>query len=104
MKNVIYIIKKNDISLYKPTKKEKPNNIIEVTSAWKGLEFIIKDILDRFNIGRKSCIEFGVEFGYSTVIFSNYFKRVIGIDTFQADEEHYEETKKKDFLDFQILR
>ena len=95
LKNVIHIIKKNDISLYKPTKKEKPNNIIEVTSAWKGLEFIIEDILDRFNIGRKSCIEFGVEFGYSTVIFSNYFKRVIGIDTFQGDEEHYEETKKR---------
>ena len=91
--------KKNDIPLYKPIKKEKPNNIIEVTSAWKGHESIIKDIIDRFNISRKSCIEFGVEFGYSTVVFSNYFERVIGIDTFQGDvntvnkEGHFEDTK-----------
>lgn len=93
--------KKNDIPLYKPIKKEKPNYIIEVTSAWKGHESIIKDIIDRFNISRKSCIEFGVEFGYSTVVFSNYFERVIGIDTFQGDvntvnkERHFEDTKQR---------
>lgn len=38
-----------------------PVKIIQVTSAWKGLELIIADILDRFEIGRHSCIEFGVE-------------------------------------------
>jgi hypothetical protein len=46
-----------------------------------------------------SCLEFGVEFGYSTVAFSNYFKKVIGIDIFLGDihtvhkGDHYEQTK-----------
>ncbi|MEI7629164.1 MAG: class I SAM-dependent methyltransferase [Bacteroidota bacterium] len=71
-----------------------------IPTAWKGLELIIEDILIQFNIGRESCIEFGVEFGYSAVVFSNYLKKVNGIDIFIGDEhtkhkgDHYEQTKK----------
>lgn len=91
---------KRYIATYKPRQTSTPPKLLEVTSAWKGLELIIGDILDRFNIERKSCIEFGVEFGYSTVVFSNFFEHVTGVDTFEGDVhtkhkgDHFEHTSK----------
>lgn len=73
--------------------------MLDVPSAWTGLESIIEDILTRFSIERDSCIEFGTEYGYSTVAFSNYFQRVKGIDLFIGDAhsglktDHYLETQ-----------
>lgn len=89
---VIYPIK-----TYKPNQKNIPENTIQVSSAWKGLEQIIEDILDRFDVGRDKCIEFGTEYCYSTVVLSNYFKKVKGIDIFIGDihsghkADHYAE-------------
>jgi hypothetical protein len=91
----------NEMLVYEPVIKKKPEKMINIFSAWIGLEFIIEDILVRFNIGRKSCIEFGVEFGYSTVVLSNYFDKVIGIDTFEGDKHtffkvgHFDKTKAR---------
>ena len=88
------------MAVYKPLNMRKPENIIQVESAWKGLEEIIEDILDRFEIGREKCIEFGTEFCYSTVVFSNYFKEVTGVDLFTGDilthnkTDHYANTSK----------
>ena len=93
--------KKPDIEIYKPRKKETPAKLLKVDTAWSGLELIIGDILDTFSIERNRCIEFGVEFGYSSVVFSNYFKEVIGVDTFEGDEhtihkgDHFEDTKQR---------
>ncbi|GAB2790283.1 hypothetical protein GCM10027275_38970 [Rhabdobacter roseus] len=90
-----------EIPVYKPRKTTRPAQMLEVVSAWQGLEVIIEDILDRFQIGRQRCIEFGVEFGYSAVVFSNYFEQVVGVDTFAGDihtvhqEDHYEETRQR---------
>lgn len=89
------------MSIYKPVSKNRPEKLINVISAWKGLELIIEDIIIQFNLGRKSCIEFGVEFGYSTVVLSNYFDKVKGIDTFEGDKHtlnkkgHFDETKAR---------
>lgn len=89
------------ISEYKPILKRTPKKMIEVASAWKGLELIIDDIIIQFNLERNVCIEFGVEFGYSTVVLSNYFNKVIGIDTFEGDIHtpnkiyHFEETRDR---------
>lgn len=90
-----------DIKPYKPKNFAKPEKMLEIVSAWKGLEMIIEDIIDQFGLPRERCIEFGVEFGYSAVVFSNYFKSVTGIDTFEGDihtinkEEHFEQTKER---------
>jgi len=87
------------ITEYVPGSLVAPVNRIPVATAWAGLELVIPDILDRFNVGRDSCIEFGVEYGYSAVIFSNYFSRVIGVDTFEGDihtrdrGNHFEATR-----------
>jgi hypothetical protein len=90
-----------DIKPYKPKHLQKPEKMLEIVSAWKGLELIIADITEQFNLPRERCIEFGVEFGYSAVVFSNYFKSVTGVDTFEGDEhtsnkeEHYAQTRER---------
>ncbi|HSH20980.1 MAG TPA: class I SAM-dependent methyltransferase [Draconibacterium sp.] len=104
--------KQYPMEIYVPTNKKKPERILQIVSAWEGLEMIIEDILDRFDIGREKCIEFGTEYGYSTVIFSNYFKQVKGIDLFIGDEhsglkiDHFEETKSsvKQFKNIELIR
>ena len=84
---------------YLPKSEIKPERCIEVDSAWKGIESILFDLIHRFNIPCNSCLEFGVEFGYSTVALSNYFSKVIGIDLFTGDAntiyhgDHFESTK-----------
>lgn len=90
-----------EMLIYKPVSKKRPEKMINIFSAWRGLELIIEDIIIQLNIGRNSCIEFGVEFGYSTVILSNYFDKVKGIDTFEGDKhtfyrrEHFDKTKAR---------
>jgi hypothetical protein len=74
------------IKNYKPEKLEKPCKILHKISAWEGLEKIIADIIRQSNCGTEKCLEFGVEYGYSTVVFSNYFDQVTGVDIFTGDE------------------
>ena len=113
LKNIIRA--REQIRLYKPRKLSKPERMIEManySSAWKGLELIIEDILNTYKVGRKSCIEFGVEFGYSTAVFSNYFDKVVGIDTFEGDihtahkGDHFEDTKKRlsEFKNIELIK
>ena len=64
---------------------ERPGNYVDVSTAWKGLEQVIPDIIQQFNLETNSCLEFGVDNGYSAAIFSNYFKKVIGVDYFEGD-------------------
>lgn len=96
----IALHKRLPIETYVPKKKTKPEKMIDIITAWAGLELIIEDIIERFEIGNESCIEFGVEFGYSSVVFSNYFKEVVGVDIFIGDEhtdhkgDHYDKTKE----------
>lgn len=90
-----------DIRPYRPTNLSEPEKLLDVVSAWKGLEMIIGDIINRFGLDREKCIEFGVEFGYSSVVFSNFFERVTGIDTFEGDIhtenklEHFQQTRER---------
>ena len=55
-------------------------------SSWRGLGSVIDDVLERFGVKRKVCLELGVEYGYSAVAFSNFFDKVIGVDTFTGDQ------------------
>jgi len=76
---------------YEPSRTEHPQRVLSIPSplagtSWAGNESIIADLLDRFHVGRKVALEFGVEFGYSAVALSNFFDKVIGVDTFLGDE------------------
>jgi hypothetical protein len=100
------------VKLYEPGSLETPTRTLNVTSAWKGNELVIADLLRRFNVGRSSCLEFGVEFGFSTVAFSQYFRRVIGVDLFTGDihtqnkAEHFEPTRSRlaEFSNIELYR
>jgi hypothetical protein len=88
------------IPKYSPTKKVTPERLLNATTAWKGLECVLADIIERFSLPTESCLEFGVEFGYSTVALSNFFRTVKGVDLFAGDihthhkGDHFELTKK----------
>ncbi|HSU28956.1 MAG TPA: class I SAM-dependent methyltransferase [Chitinophagaceae bacterium] len=87
--------------------------MIEVpTSAWKGLELIVKDIMQQSETSNKRCLEFGVEYGYSVAVFANYFEEVTGVDIFTGDihagfhGDILEKTKNnlRDFPNIKLIR
>src|ERR1039458_10133722 len=80
------------MQIYEPTKLVCPKHVLNIPphlagTAWRGMEWVIEDILDRFNVKRGLCLEFGTEFCFSTVAFSNFFEKVIGVDTFLGDPQ-----------------
>lgn len=88
---------------YRPEKIERPERVSEAPSAWRGLDSILGDITERFNVGRDRALEFGVEFGFSTVALSNFFDEVIGVDHFEGDIHSGERDvydKAKEFCDY----
>ncbi len=73
-------------NIYEPKVYKSPSYLVSSNSqAWVGLEQIIWDIIQFSKINVETCLEFGVEFGYSTAVFANYFKHVIGVDIFTGD-------------------
>lgn len=58
---------------------------LDVPSAWKGLERYIPSIITEFNIKPHHCLEFGVDEGYSSHVFSQLFDKVTGVDMFAGD-------------------
>ncbi len=86
---------------YTPNQRQLPPRVLPVESAWKGIESILSDLMTRFDIGTNRCLEFGVEWGYSTAALSCFFDSVIGVDTFQGDKhtvekrDLYESTRER---------
>jgi hypothetical protein len=70
---------------YEPQRRELPARVLPVTTAWKGIESILGDVIRRFSIGTSRCLEFGVEYGYSTAALSSFFEHVTGVDVFVGD-------------------
>jgi hypothetical protein len=66
---------------YTPQIKDTPN-VLVIDSSWAGIPTILIDIISRFKLRNDIALEFGVLEGYSTTALANYFKRVIGVDTF----------------------
>lgn len=89
---------KVSITPYLPAHRRTPSRCLPVSSAWRGIESILGDLIERFQIRTERCLEFGVEFGYSTVALSSYFDSVVGVDTFLGDKhtatlrDFYDET------------
>ena len=70
---------------YVPEIRYMPERLIDVPTAWKEVTPVIYDILKRFHVPMESMIEFGVDYGYSTAVFANFFTSVVGVDTFEGD-------------------
>lgn len=100
------------ITPYVPQQRQPPARVLSVNSAWKGIESILPELIERFDIGTKSCLEFGVEFGYSTAALSSFFDSVVGVDTFRGDRhsrntwDFYNGTARRlaDFDNIQLVR
>lgn len=71
---------------YVPQHRELPPRVLPVVTAWKGIESVLGDLIQRFNIGTRRCLEFGVEYGYSTAALSCFFDSVTGVDIFVGDK------------------
>jgi hypothetical protein len=84
-----------------PKQRRSPSRMVQVESAWKGIESILGDLIERFHLGTNSCLEFGVEHGYSTVALSAFFKSVVGVDTFTGDQHTQ---SSKDIYDETVSR
>lgn len=77
--------------------------VLDVPTAWNGLERYIKPVMEHYNVKNDLALEFGVDSGYSLHIFSQIFKKVIGVDSFQGDihigheqgDEFYNRTLKR---------
>lgn len=89
---------------YVPKVYSVPPKLMEIQTAWGGLESILEDITTRFCPNRGTALEFGVEYAYSTIALSNFFDMVIGVDHFMGDGhaglvpsdfDLYKETKEK---------
>lgn len=71
---------------YVPEHRQMPSRVLPVATAWKGIESVLGDVIARFGIGTKRCLEFGVEYGYSTAALSCFFESVTGVDIFVGDK------------------
>ena len=70
---------------YIPACRQPPSRGLQVLSAWDGIQNILADLVEHFHLDTSRCLEFGVEYGFSTVALSSYFESVTGVDTFQGD-------------------
>ncbi len=78
-------LKYNEIN-YVPKTIRVPERLVTSRShAWFGLEKVIWDIIEFSKIETDKALEFGVEYGYSSAVFANYFKKVTGVDIFTGD-------------------
>ena len=86
---------------WEPPYRYAPPRLIDVPSAWGGNEAVLKPLIEQFCEETDIALEFGVEHGYSTVALSNFFQRVIGVDTFLGDihtgkhDSYYPATKER---------
>ena len=97
---------------YVPQRRQSPPRVLPVATAWKGIESILGDLIERFHVGSSRCLEFGVEFGYSTAALSCFFRKVTGVDLFIGDKhtvnrnDIYAETSESlsQFPNIQLVR
>lgn len=71
---------------YVPQVRKLPSRVLSVNSAWKGIESVLGDLMQTFGVGSSRCLEFGVEYGYSTAALSCFFDTVTGVDLFIGDK------------------
>jgi predicted O-methyltransferase YrrM len=85
------------------TKEKWQGKMLEVSTAWSGLEDYMISIMNTFKIKPGHGLEFGVDKGYSTYILSQLFEQFTGVDAFIGDshinhaqgDEFYREVLQK---------
>jgi hypothetical protein len=89
-----------DIIPYEPKVYTDLPRLHKIVSAWEGLDRILTDIVQGFEVNPEWALEFGVSGGYSTVALANLFEFVVGVDTFTGDpfsgivNDHFQSTSQ----------
>lgn len=73
------------MTVYEPSFRRSLQRSIDVPTAWDGVEQAIPAIIEDFGVRTDVALEFGVDYGFSTVALANYFNVVHGVDTFMGD-------------------
>lgn len=69
-----------------PNVKLTGSRIANENSAWGSIAYAIGPLLKEFDLKSDAAIEFGCEYGYSTAVLANYFKKVVAVDLFVGDK------------------
>lgn len=56
-----------------------------VPTSWQGIERVLPDVIERFQVDTQCAVEFGVWHTYSTAALANNFDRVYGVEPFVGD-------------------
>lgn len=76
----------NKPHVYYPRALVRPARLLDVPSAWRGIEDGLADLLQTFSADLTgTAADIGVDYGFSTAALANFFPRVLGIDTFESD-------------------
>jgi hypothetical protein len=98
---------------YKPKNFLRPPRQLQVPTAWNGVQDILADVIDTFKIHPGRCLEFGVDWGFSTACLANFFNEVTAVDTFAGDvhagcrpDDQYEQVldSLKGFVNIKLVR
>lgn len=77
----------SEIITYVPEPDTRVLKMPDVHTAWAGLEKVLPSIVNRFCKARNHALEFGVWYGYSTAALAQCFGEVLGVDTFEGDDD-----------------
>jgi len=79
---------KTEPILYYPRYFTQPARLLDVPSAWRGIERALASILADFRPGPSRtglAVEFGTDYGFSAAALSNFFDHVTTVDFFQSE-------------------
>lgn len=65
---------------YVPKIRVRPDRVLNIGSAWIGIESILFSLIKEFDVRTHVAVEFGVDEGYSLAALANYFGEVLGVD------------------------
>lgn len=65
---------------YAPKVRVRPDRVLNIGSAWIGIESILFSLIKEFDVRTHVAVEFGVDEGYSLAALANYFGEVLGVD------------------------
>jgi hypothetical protein len=77
----------SEIITYVPELSTQVLKMPAVHTAWNGLEHVLPSIVERWCKAREQALEFGVWYGFSTAALAQCFANVIGVDTFEGDDD-----------------
>ncbi len=65
---------------YIPSFRKMPERVAPVATAWHPNEEIVEALIKDFGIEQNNALELGVDWGFSLIVLSGFFKEILGVD------------------------